>query len=147
MSTRRLLSALAASALAAAAVPAVASAGVQVGASGWQWGNPLPQGNTLRAMSFAPGGTGYAAGDFGTLLKTVDGGTTWAGLRVGTFTNLTTVQAVDASTVVAGGAASPAARPTAGRPSPGSPSPRSRPRARSSSSRCRSSRPRRASCC
>ncbi len=103
MSTKRLLSALAASALAAAAVPAVASAGVQVGASGWQWGNPLPQGNTLRAMSFAPGGTGYAAGDFGTLLKTVDGGTTWAGLRVGTFTNLTTVQAVDANTVVAGG--------------------------------------------
>jgi photosystem II stability/assembly factor-like uncharacterized protein len=104
MTPKRSLGALAAaSALAAAALPAAAGAGVQVGASGWQWGNPVPQGNTLRTMSFVPGGTGYAAGDFGTLLKTVDGGTTWAGLRVGTFTNLTTVQAVDQSTVVAGG--------------------------------------------
>src|SRR4051794_16478136 len=46
-----------------------ASATVQVGSSGWSWGNPLPQGNTLRAMSFA-GPTGYAVGDVGTLLKT-----------------------------------------------------------------------------
>jgi len=93
--------ALAAAAL--AAVPAApAGASVQVGASGWQWGNPLPQGNTLRTMAFA-GTTGYAAGDFGTLLKTTDGGTTWSGLPVGTFAGLTTVQALDADTVLAGG--------------------------------------------
>jgi photosystem II stability/assembly factor-like uncharacterized protein len=81
---------------------APAAANVQVGSSGWQWGNPLPQGNTLRAMSFA-GATGYAAGDFGTLLKTTDGGATWSGLPVGTFEGLTVVQALDASTVLAGG--------------------------------------------
>ena len=63
----------------AAAVPAAASASVQVGSSGWQWGNPLPQGNTLRSMSFA-GNDGYAAGAFGTLLRTTDGGSTWSGL-------------------------------------------------------------------
>jgi photosystem II stability/assembly factor-like uncharacterized protein len=85
-----------------AAFAAPAGANVQVGSSGWQWGNPLPQGNTLRAMSFA-GQTGYAAGDFGTLLKTTDGGTTWSGLPVGTFQGLTIVQALDPSTVVAGG--------------------------------------------
>jgi photosystem II stability/assembly factor-like uncharacterized protein len=97
----RIKSALVASLLAAVlAVPAAAN--VQVGSSGWQWGNPLPQGNTLRAMSFA-GMTGYAAGDFGTLLKTTDGGTTWSGLPVGTFQSLTIVQAIDAETVVAGG--------------------------------------------
>jgi photosystem II stability/assembly factor-like uncharacterized protein len=92
--------ALAACAL--AALPAAAQANVQVGSSGWLWGNPLPQGNTLRAMAFA-GTTGYAVGDFGTLLKTTDAGDTWSGLPAGTFSNLTEVQAIDANTVVAGG--------------------------------------------
>lgn len=85
-----------------AAFAAPAGANVQVGSSGWQWGNPLPQGNTLHELSFA-GATGYAVGDFGTLLKTSDGGTTWSGLPVGTFQGLSIVQAVDANTVVAGG--------------------------------------------
>lgn len=84
----------------ATAMPAAAN--VQVGASGWQWGNPLPQGNTLRSASFA-GATGYAAGDVGTLLKTTDGGATWSGLPVGTFQDLALVQALDANTVFAGG--------------------------------------------
>lgn len=88
--------------LIAAAFAAPASANVQVGSSGWEWGNPLPQGNTLRATSFA-GSTGYAVGDFGTLLKTTDGGGSWSGLRVGTFARLEIVQALDASTVFAGG--------------------------------------------
>jgi photosystem II stability/assembly factor-like uncharacterized protein len=94
------LAALAACAL--AALPAAAQANVQVGSSGWLWGNPLPQGNTLRAMAFA-GTTGYAVGDFGTLLKTTDAGDTWTGLPAGTFSNLTEVEALDANTVVAGG--------------------------------------------
>jgi photosystem II stability/assembly factor-like uncharacterized protein len=104
MSVKRAIgAALAAAALAAsAAAAAPASANVQVGASGWQWGNPLPQGNTVRAMSFA-GSTGYAAGDFGTLRKTSDGGSSWTGLPVGTFGGLTVVQALDANTVFAGG--------------------------------------------
>jgi photosystem II stability/assembly factor-like uncharacterized protein len=91
-----------AAALIAALLAAPSGASVQVGSSGWQWANPLPQGNTLRTMSFA-GTTGYAAGDFGTLLKTTDGGSTWSGLPVGTFEGLTVVQALDAATVIAGG--------------------------------------------
>jgi photosystem II stability/assembly factor-like uncharacterized protein len=96
---------LGAAALAAAALgvlPAASPAGVQVGSSGWLWGNPLPQGNTLRAMSFA-GTTGYAVGEFGTLLKTTDAGATWSGLPAGTFTDLHEVQAVDNDTVIAAG--------------------------------------------
>jgi photosystem II stability/assembly factor-like uncharacterized protein len=85
-----------------AALPAGAPASVQVGSSGWQWGNPVPQGNNLRAMSFA-GASGYAAGDFGTLLHTADGGSSWAGLRSGTLTNLTDVEAIDADSLFAGG--------------------------------------------
>jgi photosystem II stability/assembly factor-like uncharacterized protein len=102
MSMKTALGAALAAAALAVASAAPAGAAVQVGASGWQWGNPLPQGNTLRTMAFT-GSTGYAAGDFGTLLKTTDGGSTWSGLPVGTFTGLTTVQALDADTVFAGG--------------------------------------------
>jgi photosystem II stability/assembly factor-like uncharacterized protein len=93
------VTALAACAL---ALPAAASANVQVGSSGWLWGNPLPQGNTLRAMAFS-GTTGYAVGDFGTLLQTTDGGATWSGLPAGTFSNLTELQVIDGNTLVAGG--------------------------------------------
>src|SRR5436305_489781 len=52
------------------------AADVTVGHSGWNWGNPLPQGNTLRAVEF-DGSLGFAAGDFGTLIRTTDGGGTW----------------------------------------------------------------------
>jgi photosystem II stability/assembly factor-like uncharacterized protein len=101
----RLLRSGGAAALAACAVAVMsagASANVQVGSSGWSWGNPLPQGNTLRAMAFS-GTTGYAVGEFGTLLKTTDGGATWQGLPAGTFSNLTELQVLDANTLVAGG--------------------------------------------
>jgi photosystem II stability/assembly factor-like uncharacterized protein len=66
----------------ATAITSAATADVQVGASGWRWGNPLPQGNTLRSASFA-GATGYAASDVGTLLKTDDGGATWVAKALG----------------------------------------------------------------
>lgn len=101
-SLRRLGAAIAATGLLAALLPAASGAAVQVGSSGWQWGNPLPQGNALRALALA-GPKGYAAGDFGTLLTTNDGGETWAGLPSGTFSGLYEVQAVDADSMVAGG--------------------------------------------
>jgi photosystem II stability/assembly factor-like uncharacterized protein len=102
MRSLRSLGALACAAGLLAMLPAAAGANVQVGSSGWQWGNPLPQGNTIRAMSFA-GAQGYAAGDFGTLLSTADGGATWTGLPAGTFTGLYEVQAIDADSMFAGG--------------------------------------------
>ena len=102
MISLRALGALACTAGTLLALPAAAGASVQVGSSGWQWGNPLPQGNTIRAMSFS-GQQGYAAGDFGTLLSTSDGGATWTGLPAGTFTDLTEVQAIDADSIFAGG--------------------------------------------
>src|SRR3954470_11291670 len=102
MRRTRLIGAIACAAGALAILPGVASAAVQVGSSGWLWGNPLPQGNTIGAMSFA-GASGYASGDFGTLLRTTDAGATWTGLLSGTFTNLTEVQAIDGDSVFAGG--------------------------------------------
>lgn len=85
---------------AAALAAAPAPAAVNVSQSGWQWGNPTPQGNTIRGIDFA-GGRGYAIGDAGTALRTDDGGATWAGLATGTSQSLTRVQAVTADVVVA----------------------------------------------
>jgi photosystem II stability/assembly factor-like uncharacterized protein len=93
-----LLSSLAALALFAAV--AADAADVTVGHSGWNWGNPQPQGNTLRTVEFA-GGLGFAAGDFGTLLRTDDGGRSWTGVPTGTTASLTHVS-IHSSTVVVG---------------------------------------------
>ena len=102
MRRTRLIGALACAVGALAALPAAAPAAVQVGSSGWLWGNPMPQGNTIRSLSFA-GTQGYASGDFGTLLRTSDAGATWTGLLSGTFTGLMEVQAIDGDSVCAGG--------------------------------------------
>jgi photosystem II stability/assembly factor-like uncharacterized protein len=77
------------------------AADVTVGQSGWNWGNPQPQGNTLRTVEFA-GGRGYAAGSFGTLLRTDDGGLHWTGIPTGITADLARIRAVDANTVVIG---------------------------------------------
>jgi photosystem II stability/assembly factor-like uncharacterized protein len=93
------------STLAALALAPNAAAGVLVAPSGWEWSNPLPQGNSLRALDFA-GASGYAAGDFGTLLRSDDDGASWRGLGTATREDLADVQEIDAeSVVIAGGCA------------------------------------------
>jgi photosystem II stability/assembly factor-like uncharacterized protein len=96
-----LCSVLAAGLLAAAP----GGAAVSVGHSGWRWGNPLPQGNTIRVLDFN-GGTGYAAGDFGTLLKTTDAGATWTGIPTGITSSLSRIDVISPSSVVIGGGCS-----------------------------------------
>jgi photosystem II stability/assembly factor-like uncharacterized protein len=84
-----------------AVVVAAQAADVTVGHSGWNWGNPQPQGNNLRAVEFA-GGRGYAAGDFGTLLRTDDGGRSWTGIPTGITADLARIRAVNQDTVLIG---------------------------------------------
>ena len=84
-------------------IATAAQAAVSVGHSGWFWGDPQPQGNTLRGIDFG-GSRGYAAGDFGTLLRTDDRGETWEGLPTGITAPLADVRVIDANTVVIGGA-------------------------------------------
>jgi len=50
----------------------------------WTLQNPLPQGHTLHSVHFSDDNTGYAVGDVGTIIKTLDGGTTWTVLTSGT---------------------------------------------------------------
>ena len=45
--------------------------------SGWFWQNPLPQGHHLSSVQFLNDQTGHAVGQFGTLLKTTNGGLNW----------------------------------------------------------------------
>jgi photosystem II stability/assembly factor-like uncharacterized protein len=103
MQARRLVAvgALVAVGVLAATLSAFA-APVSVGHSGWTWGDPVPQGETLNNVVFS-GARGFAVGELGTVLRSEDGGATWTGLPSGTTSILTLAQAVDANTVVVGG--------------------------------------------
>ena len=54
----------------------------------WQWQNPLPQGNTLRAVHALNANVLYAVGDAGAILKTTNGGSKWVVQSSGTTTRL-----------------------------------------------------------
>jgi photosystem II stability/assembly factor-like uncharacterized protein len=79
-----------------------ASAAVGVGHSGWYWGSPQPQGVGLKSTDFN-GARGYAAGDFGVVLRSDDGGATWSGLPNGTATDFVKVQSPAPDSVVVAG--------------------------------------------
>lgn len=65
-------------ALAALSAPAVAQAADDGLFGPWEWQNPLPQGNGLNGVAFAPDGTtAVAAGGHGTTLRSADAGASW----------------------------------------------------------------------
>jgi len=64
----------------------------------WTWQNPLPQCNSLNSVFFSGANTGYAAGDCGILLKTINGGTTWSILPSGTTHSLRSICFTDFNT-------------------------------------------------
>jgi len=90
--------------LAALAVLSAASAGVNTPQSGWYSGNPLLGPNTLRDVACS-GSTCYAAGHFGTLLKSTDAGATWSGTVTGLTADFSRVRLAGGSPqhVIVGG--------------------------------------------
>jgi photosystem II stability/assembly factor-like uncharacterized protein len=98
------LSRLACAAAAALALLSTASAGVNTPQSGWYSGNPLLGPNALLDLSCA-GTTCYAAGTFGTLLKSTDSGATWKGIVTGLTLDVPRVRLAGGASdhVVAGG--------------------------------------------
>src|SRR5437870_6942178 len=66
--------------------------------SGWLWSNPAPQGNALEAVEFAAQ-VGFATGEDGTVLKSLDGGASWTALSIGTTEKLPLLQVLDPATV------------------------------------------------
>lgn len=71
--------------------------------SGWFWQNPLPQGNELFAVAQPASNTLVAVGAVGTILRTTDGGETWARQFGGTSATYRAVSFVDANTGTAVG--------------------------------------------
>ena len=80
-------------------VASSASAAVSTNKSGWLWGSPEPQGHSLHALELQ-GTTGYAAGDFGTLLRTNDGGTGWGIVRTGQTLDYREIDVIDSDSIV-----------------------------------------------
>jgi len=57
----------------------------------WNWILPEPTGNLLYSVYFTNRLNGYAAGALGTIIKTTDGGKSWAALSSGTFNDLSEI--------------------------------------------------------
>ena len=74
------------------------------GQPGWQWSNPHPQGNDLNEVDFFDSKTGFAVGNFGTIVRTTDGGVHWELQKSGTTDFLYGVAANGAQGAVAVGA-------------------------------------------
>ncbi|OQY79859.1 MAG: hypothetical protein B6D45_00230, partial [Ignavibacteriales bacterium UTCHB3] len=55
----------------------------------WQWLNPNPQGNQLRAVQYLSSTTWYAAGFNGTFMKTTDAGANWQFIHSASWLDVT----------------------------------------------------------
>src|SRR6266446_357618 len=65
--------------------------------SQWHWQNPLPQGNNLRGAAFVDANTGTVVGEYGTIVRTTDGGNSWTIQASGTTETLWAVSFTDAN--------------------------------------------------
>lgn len=86
--------------LALLSVPAGAK--VFAGNTGWYWSNPAPQGQLLTRLSVAEGRV-WAGGAAGALLRSDDGGRSWASVRTGLLDDIRNVEAVSRGSVVFAG--------------------------------------------
>src|SRR5947207_9786242 len=82
---------------AGSSLAATNSSKAQGGASSsqWHWQNPLPQGNNLRGASFVDANTGTVVGEYGTIVRTTDGGNSWTIQASGTTQTLWAVSFTD----------------------------------------------------
>src|SRR5690349_3087551 len=81
--------------------PLVSTAAIglaQVSDSGWSFQNPLAKGNPLAAVAMVDANTLVTVGASGTILRTTDGGSTWAIQSSGTGASLSGVAFKDATT-------------------------------------------------
>jgi len=63
----------------------------------WRWQNPLPQGNNPRDATLVSANTGTLVGDYGTIVRTTDGGNNWAVQSNGTMETLWGVSFTDSN--------------------------------------------------
>jgi photosystem II stability/assembly factor-like uncharacterized protein len=65
----------------------------------WKWINPLPTGNRLNCVKFADSSTVFAIGNYGTIVKSTDGGMKWKFQNSGTNIDLFSISVIDKDTV------------------------------------------------
>jgi len=63
----------------------------------WRWQNPLPQGNNLRDATLVNANIGTLVGDYGTIVRTTDGGNNWSVQSSGTTETLWGVSFTDSN--------------------------------------------------
>lgn len=80
-------------AFAALAIGVVSAGTVSSGNTGWNWSNPLPQGNTILTAD-AVNNRVYAAGANGTVLRSDNGGTEWTGVRSGILDDVKLIRVI-----------------------------------------------------
>ena len=61
----------------------------------WSWLHPIPQGNNLLRMNFINATNGWAAGEKGAIIRTVNGGNDWTIQYAGTVNNIQALQFSD----------------------------------------------------
>ncbi|MCB0727608.1 MAG: hypothetical protein KDD00_09095, partial [Ignavibacteriae bacterium] len=71
--------------------------------SKWYWTQPTPTGNLLRSVFFINDNTGFAAGELGTIIKTIDGGNKWNVSNANTYNDLNKINFLNESTGFAAG--------------------------------------------
>jgi photosystem II stability/assembly factor-like uncharacterized protein len=83
--------------LSACLAGAALARGISTADGGWVWQNPVPTGASYAGVCFVDPMRGWAVGDFGTVLHTVDGGITWYRQAAATSAPLTGVAFADAA--------------------------------------------------
>ena len=71
---------------------------VRVTTAQWFLQNPLPQLQDLHSVMFPSSSVGYAVGNWGTIIKTTNGGTNWTVLSSGTGMGFLSVYFTDPDT-------------------------------------------------
>lgn len=71
--------------------------------SQWYWVNPAPIGADLSDVVFTDNNTGYAVGEAGTIIKTIDNGESWEFLSSGKLVNYTMIRFTDEQTAYVAG--------------------------------------------
>ena len=69
-----------------------------IGQTDWRWNNPQPQGNYLYSISKLDTNTYITCGNFGSCLKSTDGGETWSIIKQNNYYNFRSVSFVNNKT-------------------------------------------------
>lgn len=80
-------------------VAATSASAVTAGNTGWEWSNPLPQGNSLTTVETV-GSRVFAGGANGTLIRSDDSGANWIAVRTGVLDGIQLVRAISADSIV-----------------------------------------------